>query len=363
MTRPASNLPAATAGMISANGTTVIRAGGWSVDHSRNSRYAVVRSPGTATVRPPARSAPVAPGEHQRPAAAPQRPAAGQQLVVVEQPRQRGVAHLHQVELALRRGGVGDVDVGERHVDGGRARRPARARGRERRTCRWDTGEKARRRLTRAPTRLAHGPTGGLRGQRAPARRRSATRRGSRGPTGLETYAARRSAPRPAPPRWPPRSPPSPRPPPPAIGVAAQRRPSGGPGHRGDREHVAGDRAGRARAVPAQVGSHSTVDGAEAQLGRGSGSPSADSAPRSAATLRVPITVAPTADPVTEPARDAGTDHRVVRRARRLGPGQRAGGRRGGGGRATPPATTSTEHPRSRRAARGGPRRAPTRRR
>lgn len=43
---------AATPGMISWNGTTSIRCGVRPADHSLNSRYAVVRSPGTATVAP-----------------------------------------------------------------------------------------------------------------------------------------------------------------------------------------------------------------------------------------------------------------------------------------------------------------------
>jgi hypothetical protein len=38
MTRPASNRPAATPGMMSANGTTVTVAGGCAADHSRISR-------------------------------------------------------------------------------------------------------------------------------------------------------------------------------------------------------------------------------------------------------------------------------------------------------------------------------------
>jgi hypothetical protein len=58
MTRPASYRPAATPGMISWNGTTSMRPGGRSALHSRKSRYAVVRSPGTATVAPGSSPAP-----------------------------------------------------------------------------------------------------------------------------------------------------------------------------------------------------------------------------------------------------------------------------------------------------------------
>ena len=54
---------------------------------------------------------------HQRPAAPAEGPAAGQQRVLVEQPRQCRVAHLDQVELAPLGGGVGHVDIGIRHVE------------------------------------------------------------------------------------------------------------------------------------------------------------------------------------------------------------------------------------------------------
>src|SRR5690242_14722771 len=60
MTSPASTFPSRTAGMISWNGMTTISPtppGSVSAAHSRNSRYAVDRSLGTATVRP-VRSAP-----------------------------------------------------------------------------------------------------------------------------------------------------------------------------------------------------------------------------------------------------------------------------------------------------------------
>ena len=105
----------------------------------------MVRSPGTATS--PASDSRSASGrrladQHERPAAAAERAAARQQLVLVQQPRQRRVAHLHQVEPAVERRGVGHVDVGVGHVDSAARRRPGRARARGRRRCRSGTGRR-----------------------------------------------------------------------------------------------------------------------------------------------------------------------------------------------------------------------------
>ena len=65
------------------------------------------------------------PGQHQRPAAAAQRPSAGQQRVLLQHPRQRGVGDLQHVELAALGHAVRHVDVGEGDVDGRRAGDPA----------------------------------------------------------------------------------------------------------------------------------------------------------------------------------------------------------------------------------------------
>ena len=62
------------------------------------------------------------PRQHERAAAPAQRAAAGQQGVVVEDVRQYGVRHLQHVRLAALGHAVGDVDVRERHVEGGGAR-------------------------------------------------------------------------------------------------------------------------------------------------------------------------------------------------------------------------------------------------
>jgi hypothetical protein len=56
-------------------------------------------------------------GEHERAAAPAERAPAGQQLIVAEQPRQRCITDLDQVERAVESGRVGDVHVGEGQVD------------------------------------------------------------------------------------------------------------------------------------------------------------------------------------------------------------------------------------------------------
>ena len=218
MTSPASKRPAATAGMISANGTTVTDAGGASADHSRINRYAVVRSPGTATLAPSQRRDGRVPGEHQRPATAAERPAAGQQLVLVEQPRQRRVAHLHQVEPALLGGGVGDVDVGVRDVEPGRARhQPVHQRVEHEGVVRAGREGQTQAHWPQASQRGRRGRRGGQRVTDPP---RGAVARADR--VGDRTELGERAR-RPVPPRLPPRSPPSPRPRPPAIAVADLR--------------------------------------------------------------------------------------------------------------------------------------------
>ena len=59
--------------------------------------------------------------EHQRAAAAPERTAAGQQLVCPEEPRQRRITDFDQVERTVERGRIGHVHVGIGHIDRWRA--------------------------------------------------------------------------------------------------------------------------------------------------------------------------------------------------------------------------------------------------
>ena len=84
----------------------------------------------------PGHAVDVAAGEDERPAAAAQRAAGRQQPVALQQPRQRGVGHLHHVVRAALGRGVRDVDVGVGHLDRRARPRSARAPRRGRRRCR-----------------------------------------------------------------------------------------------------------------------------------------------------------------------------------------------------------------------------------
>ena len=91
MTSPASYLPARTAGMISANGTTSMAAGSCALVHRRNSRYAVDRSLGHRYPATAQLDRSVATREHEWTAAAADRPAARQERVTIHEPWQRGI--------------------------------------------------------------------------------------------------------------------------------------------------------------------------------------------------------------------------------------------------------------------------------
>ena len=180
----------------------------------------MVRSPGTATVGRPARSTRAASrvstsGPQPRPSAPPQ----GSSSYSVQQPRQRRVAHLDQVELAALGGRVGDVDVGVRDVEGRRARHQSVHE-------RVEDERVVRARREGEPECAHRSPGVARRAPAAPAARRArrAMRQAarSRGPIGLEIVRSSANADAgAAPPRSPPRSPPSPRPPRPGAGPRA----------------------------------------------------------------------------------------------------------------------------------------------
>ena len=188
-------------------------------------------------------------GQHQRAAAAAQRAAAGQQRVVVEDPRQHGVRHLQHVELAALGHAVGDVDVGEGHVEGGRPGDAAVRPGVE------------DERVVRAgrvgdPQVFAGCQCDGHVGSNSPVRARSfpnasvsaasaSPMRQARAVAGADgvgdradlQHRARRAR---RPPRRP-RSPPSPRRAAPRVTAAQLGGAGGGAGHRGDGQDGAGD--------------------------------------------------------------------------------------------------------------------------